>query len=136
MIENIKFATCINCIDGRFQTAIINYIKSKYYINQVDMITFAGADKISSFDSNKVTYIKSNVEISLNAHNSGLLVLVGHEDCAGNPVTVNNHKNDIIHGINTLKSWKLPFKEYIGLFIHLDNTIEVVNGVRKLTTAL
>lgn len=34
-----KFATAINCMDGRVQIPVIEYIKSKYEVDYVDMIT-------------------------------------------------------------------------------------------------
>lgn len=37
-----KFATCLNCIDGRVQIPVINWITDNYEIDYVDMVTEAG----------------------------------------------------------------------------------------------
>ena len=35
-----RFGTAINCIDGRTQEVVIEYMKQKYNIDGVDMVTF------------------------------------------------------------------------------------------------
>ncbi len=37
-----KFVTAINCMDGRVQIPVIEYLKNNYGINYVDMITAPG----------------------------------------------------------------------------------------------
>ena len=41
-----KFATAINCMDGRVQSPTIDYIKSNFNVDYVDMITEPGPNKI------------------------------------------------------------------------------------------
>ena len=43
-----KFATAINCIDGRVQTPVAEFIKKSYHIDYVDMITIPGPDRVLS----------------------------------------------------------------------------------------
>ncbi len=45
---SFKFGTAINCIDGRTQEPVIDYMKHKYGIDGVDMVTFPGVDGIIS----------------------------------------------------------------------------------------
>ena len=82
-----EFATAINCMDGRVQMPVIEYMKSKYGIDYVDMITEPGPNKILSEnkDKNSIDSIKRRVKISVEAHKSRLIAVVGHHDCAGNP---------------------------------------------------
>ena len=40
------FACAINCMDGRVQGAVKNYIKENYKIDYVDMVTEPGPNKI------------------------------------------------------------------------------------------
>ena len=44
----MSFYTAINCMDGRIQESVTNYIKKKYNVLFVDMITSAGPVKILS----------------------------------------------------------------------------------------
>jgi hypothetical protein len=41
-----KFATALNCMDGRVQITIIEFLKKKFKVDYVDMITEPGIDKI------------------------------------------------------------------------------------------
>ena len=41
---HFKFGTAINCIDGRTQEPVIDFMKQKYNIDGVDMVTFPGVD--------------------------------------------------------------------------------------------
>ena len=47
-MKDKKFATAINCMDGRVQLPVINYLKDQYKIDYVDMITEPGPIKILS----------------------------------------------------------------------------------------
>ena len=89
MKEQYKFGTAINCIDGRTQQPVIDYIKQNYAVDIVDMITFPGANGIFS---NELRYVeaslaKHSASISVEKHNSRIIAVVGHYDCAGNPET-------------------------------------------------
>ena len=37
-------AVCLNCIDGRVQVPVIDWIKDKFKVDHVDMITEPGMD--------------------------------------------------------------------------------------------
>jgi hypothetical protein len=41
---DFRFGTAINCIDGRTQEPVIDFMKQKYNIDGVDMLTFPGVD--------------------------------------------------------------------------------------------
>ena len=45
-LDESKFATAINCIDGRTILPVINYITEKYQVDFVDLITEPGADLV------------------------------------------------------------------------------------------
>jgi len=83
-----KFACAINCMDGRVQDAVKNYIKTNYRVDWVDQITEPGPIKILAEGINKqvIENIKKRVDVSVNHHGSKVVAIVGHYDCAGNPV--------------------------------------------------
>lgn len=124
----MKFATAINCIDGRVQTPVINYIKNKYGHCYIDMITEPGPNKILSenTDHSTIESIKNKVKISIQKHNSNLLAVTGHYDCAGNPVEESEHKIQIGNAIKRLKTWNLKIK-IIGLWINKNWRVEELN---------
>lgn len=79
------------------------------------------------FIPNKVS-IKSKVEISVNAHGSKIIVIAGHFDCAGNPVSKQEHLLQIRKALKVIQGWKLNgVQKIIGIWIEDNKEIEVVD---------
>ena len=114
-----KFATAINCMDGRVQLPIIEWLKKKYKVDFVDMITEPGPNKILAKGKDKllIKSIKERTEISVKKHFSNLIALVGHTNCAGNPVKKRKQLEEIIKSVEIIKSWNLNAKT-IGLWVN------------------
>jgi len=122
---NKTFATAINCMDGRVQLPVIEFIKKNYHVDYVDMITHSGPDKLlaEGDDQIAVDSIQKRVNISLTRHSSRLIAAVGHHDCAGNPADKATHWKQILRAIKIIESWNYEAK-VIGLWI--DENWEVV----------
>lgn len=119
----MSFYTAINCMEGRAQEPIINFIKEEYNVLFVDMITKAGPVKMLSDPSrNNIETIISCIEISLEKHKSRGIAIVAHHDCAGNPISdekqkkslkqavaflVNKYVNVSVCGLWVNKNWKV-----------------------------
>lgn len=122
-----KFGTAINCMDGRVQLPVINWMKTKYSLDYVDSVTEPGPDKmLTQGTANQVESIKSRVLISVNAHGSETIFIAAHHDCAGNPVSRNEHIKEIKQCVDIIRSWKLPVKNIVGAWIDENWNIEVV----------
>lgn len=122
-----QFGTAINCIDGRVQLPVLNWLKEKYSISYVDMITEPGVDKIfSETNMDKIEQLKSKIMVSKNAHGSSTVAIAGHHGCAGNPVTKDEHITHIRKASEIIKSWNLPVK-VIGLWINNNWEVELVS---------
>ena len=117
-----KFATSITCMDGRIQIPLANWIKENYSVDYVDTITEPGVDKKVA-DGGDLESIKTKAGISINAHGSGLIVVSGHYDCAGNPVSDEEHIAHIKKGVEIVTSWNLGVK-VIGVWV--DGTWNIV----------
>lgn len=102
-----KFATSVSCIDGRIQTPISTWIKDNHSVDYVDTITEPGLDKRIFEFPEIAEEIRKKVTISIKAHKSELVVVSGHADCAGNPVSDEEHKQHIAKGVEVVKSWNL-----------------------------
>ncbi|MHC4798252.1 MAG: carbonic anhydrase, partial [Planctomycetota bacterium] len=77
------FATAINCMDGRTILPVTEWMKHNFQVDYVDMITEAGPDKVLSQGTPaQVQSIKDLVSISVEKHNSKVIALIGHHDCA------------------------------------------------------
>ncbi len=126
MSHSNKFCTSISCMDGRIQLPIIHWLKEKYNVNYVDTITEPGIDKLFS-NANKIQEIKSKTVISVNAHGSKLILISGHHDCAGNPVSKNEHITQIKNAVSIIQSWEMPVK-VIGAWVNEDWELEILGS--------
>lgn len=121
----MTFATCLNCIDGRVQIPVIEWITENYGFKYVDMITKPGMDGFLSKKSSDISEIIKEIRITIDVHNSDDIFVVGHYDCAGNPVDENTHKKQIKESVNRIKS---IFNDLnvAGLWISDDFSVEPV----------
>ena len=110
-----KFATSVSCMDGRIQIPLTNWIKENFSVDYVDTITEPGIDKLVA-DNIDLESIKIKVGISINKHESELIVVSGHYDCAGNPVSNEEHITQIKKGIEVISSWNLGVK-VVGVWV-------------------
>ena len=110
-----KFATSVSCMDGRIQIPLTNWIKENFSVDYIDTITEPGIDKLVA-DNTDLESIKIKVGISINKHESELIVVSGHYDCAGNPVSNEEHITQIKKGIEVISSWNLGVK-VVGVWV-------------------
>jgi carbonic anhydrase len=105
-----KFATVLGCMDGRSVSAISKFLDERYDVQYPDMITAPGVDKICAAmpENEKAEYQNRVVAISLNHHGSRMLVVSGHQDCAGNVATPEEHKEHMKKGLDEVATWNLP----------------------------
>lgn len=103
-------------MDGRVQTPVINWIKENYSVDYIDMITEPGIDGILASENRDINPILLKIKISIEKHDSDILFLVGHYDCAGNPVDDETHKKHIGIAVDKLQNLKL-FVRIIGLWV-------------------
>jgi carbonic anhydrase len=113
-----SFATAINCMDGRTQIPVIDYVLRKCKVDYVDMITEPGPIRVLAENSDKSTIesIKRRVAVSTGKHGSVHIVIVGHDDCAGNPVEKATQLKQILESIRTVRLWGFR-AEILGLWI-------------------
>ena len=91
------FACVINCMDGRVQDAVKNYMKDNYGVDFVDMVTEPGPNKILAENQDTVIIenIKKRVGISVEHHGAKVVAVDGHFGCAGNPTEKNKDMRKI-----------------------------------------
>ena len=120
------FATAINCMDGRVQTPVADWVKIHQHVQYVDMVTEAGVDGMMARGSQaELESVKRRVLVSVNAHHSRFIVIAGHQGCAGNPVSDAEHLADIKGAIQVVSSWQLPV-QVAGLWVNEWGIVEVV----------
>ena len=118
-------ATCLNCMDGRVQLPVLQWIKENYPVDFVDVITEAGMDGVLSKQED-ISEILRSITISVNVNKSTRLFVVGHYDCRGNLVEEGVHRQQISNAVNRLKDhW--PGHEIVGLWVNKTWQVEVVS---------
>lgn len=133
-MERARFATAVNCIDGRVQTPVTDWMKANLDVDYVDMVTQPGPDKAltqQAFEGlqalSRLESIKERVMVSVRAHNSRTVAIVGHHDCAGDPVSKDQHLKQIARSCQVVASWGLPVR-VLGLWVNEARQVEVVYG--------
>jgi hypothetical protein len=122
-----KFATAINCMDGRVQQPVIDFIQKTFSVDYVDMITLPGPNKILAEGKEKalIELIRNCLEISLFRHQSELVAIAGHYDCAGNPGDEATQLQDILRAMEVVASWFSNVK-IIGLWIDASWKVKLI----------
>ena len=126
-----RFATAINCMDGRVQLPVISWMMENLSVDYVDMITEPGPDKLlaeghpAALDS-----IRARVLISVNKHGSDTILVAAHDDCAGNPVSRSQHEEHVRQSIILIESWRLPVKRILGAWIGSDWKVRIIEASR------
>lgn len=117
------FAVAVNCIDGRTQEPLINYLKQKYQVDYVDLVTEAGAVKfLCERRTPERDAILKRIRISLDAHKPEILVIAAHHDCAGNPVSDETQKTQLKQAKEYLLG-RFPYLKIVTLW--LDGSFKV-----------
>jgi hypothetical protein len=127
----VKFATAINCIDGRVQIAVIDYLKNTLSVDYVDMITEPGPNKLLSENKNNdaIKLLREKAAISIEKHGSGIIAIVGHYDCAANPENEENQKKQLLESLKTISSWRLDLKRIVALWLNSSFTPTIVSTI-------
>jgi len=120
------FGTAINCIDGRAQAPVADWIKLNSHVHYVDMITEPGVDKVLAEGKSAITSsIYEKTRVSIDRHQSRIVAVVGHFDCAANPVSVEEHKQMIAESVELLLTWNLGVR-IAGLYVNEWSAIDLI----------
>ena len=126
-MPNARFVTAVNCMDGRVQEPVNNWLKEQFNADFVDVITEPGPDRIlSGRESAGSASIKERVLVSVNCHGSSVVAMVAHHDCAGNLVGVQEHLQLLADSVEIILSWNLGVR-VIGLWIGSDWQVEKIH---------
>ncbi|MHC4063507.1 MAG: carbonic anhydrase [Planctomycetota bacterium] len=121
-----SFATAVNCMDGRVQEPVSRWMRERFGVDYVDTVTEPGPDGVLAFGrTSDIESIKKAVTISVTAHRSVAVAVVGHHDCSGNPVSKEVHQDQIRHAVDIIRSWLLPVP-VLGLWVNDKWAVEVV----------
>jgi hypothetical protein len=91
-----KFATAINCIDGRVQTPLLDWVKLHLNVDYVDLITEPGPDGALVLSTDIRARIFEKVSFSVKVHNPAAIAIAGHSGCIANPEFVSSAPRSLL----------------------------------------
>ena len=83
-----SFCTAVNCIDGRTHLPVAKHLRRLGRVRHVDMVTCPGPARTlaEQHDRAAIEMIFRGVRASLHHHESRLVAVAAHHDCAASPV--------------------------------------------------
>jgi len=112
------FATAINCIDGRVQRPVSEWMRIQFSIDFVDTVTQPGPEKaLTEGPQAVIDAMHANVGVSVAAHQSQLIAIAAHFGCAGNPVADDVHKAQVQAACRVIAGWGFAAR-IIGLWVN------------------
>ena len=110
-----RFAAAINCMDGRTQLPVIEWLKRECAVDYVDSITEPGPVRILAEASDAVALesIRRRLSISVTKHGSTRVGIVAHADCAGNPTDKETQLRQLHLAARTVVSLGLGVQVYL-----------------------
>jgi hypothetical protein len=92
-------------MDGRVQLPTIAFLKKRFNVDHVDMITEAGTNHMLGqlTDYSLLQSVFDRLRLSIKHHDSVGIAIVGHFDCAGNPAGKEEQIVDIIAAIKRIR---------------------------------
>lgn len=99
-----RFAVLLNCIDGRTQQPLLDWVRRELDVSYVDVVTEPGVDAVlARGDDATVQVLLDKVCVSRLAHGAVALVVAGHHDCAANPGDAASHAADLTRATTALR---------------------------------
>jgi len=113
------FFTTVGCMDGRVQDVVAAFGRQKFGAKYSDTITEAGlVGKLPLKEQGLLDTITFKVvAVSIGKHHSVGVIVHGHAECAGNPVSDAQQKEDIRNSVAVIKSL-VGDVPVVGVFIH------------------
>jgi carbonic anhydrase len=123
------FATAINCMDGRAQLPVIEWMLKEQHVEHVDMVTEVGPNRIlaENTDAFLINSIRDRVALSVKKHGSKLIAVVGHHDCAGNPSDENEQLQHLEAAARLVQKWGFQTK-ILKLWVDEDRKVAEVDS--------
>jgi carbonic anhydrase len=114
----MRYCTAVNCMDGRVQRPVLDYLTQRYGVPYVDTITEPGPNGILSRRNDKalVASVLRWIDVSVHKHHSVAIAVVGHHDCDENPGDM-EHQNRNTRGAVRFLRTQYPDTPIVGLWV-------------------
>jgi hypothetical protein len=122
--QPLRFALAITCLDGRVQRPVVDYIRRKYGVDYVDLITEPGPERALT-DATQAPVqaaIHRNARFSVQGHHAELIAVTAHDDCLGNDADSGKRLAQLRAAQQVVTGWDLGV-DVIGLWVHMDGKV-------------
>ena len=122
-----RFGTMLNCMDGRIQEPVTQWMKTQYELDFVDAPNPAGpTNMIVKGEKEIVENYRTKTLISINGHGSRHVAVVAHQGCAKNPIPDEDQLAELHEAVEIVSSrWELPAGVRIsGLWLTKNNDLD------------
>jgi len=119
------FAVALNCMDGRAQLPANTWLKERFGVDFIDMVTEAGIVRFCSAarDAPQTVAVLESIGVSVNAHGATQMAVIAHADCAGNPIADSAQKAQLSDAVAFLRD-HFPRVDIIAVWIGPEWTCE------------
>lgn len=121
------FATVLNCMDGRVQRKVNDYLKTTFGARYIDTVTAPGMVKNIASPTDRTEEIFSDSRISTEKHGSTQIAIAAHADCAGNPVPDATQKQQLSEAMTRLHE-AFPEAEIVALWLDSNQIVERIRA--------
>jgi carbonic anhydrase len=125
-----EFAAVINCMDGRVQEPVNEWMKAYTGATYIDVITEAGPDKIMASTATASRLILKRILVSRDNHHSKQIALVAHHDCAGNPGSKEQHLDHLQQSAKIMATWHLGMTILL-LWVDENWKVELISSIES-----
>ena len=125
------FCTVVNCIDGRAQLPVIQYLVRQFHVEYVDIVSDTGPAGVLAHDpdSERAGSMYRRIDVSIEAHKSRGLAIAAHHDCWANPRSFAGQIEDLRRSAANLR---LRYSHFpvLALWVGRDWTVKQVHDRR------
>jgi hypothetical protein len=116
------FGAALTCIDGRTHEPVVAWIRQHAGVDHVDLITQPGMDAVlGTCPDAQCAELRGRLQVSIDAHGSRIIAVVGHDDCAANPVPPDQHRQQVRDAVGEVQRWAADTAhndtEVVGLWV-------------------
>lgn len=122
-----EFGTVLNCMDGRVQRKVADFLGAWFRMRHLDTITTAGTVRHLAEDTDQTRTLLTNLEVSVAKHGSRQIAVAAHHDCAGNPVPDDKQRKQVEVAVQRVRDI-YPDAEVIGLWVGPQWIVERIGG--------
>jgi hypothetical protein len=98
------FCTAINCIDGRIQLPVIEFLKVRFGTTYVDVLSEAGPAQLLAVrrDRRAAKLLLERLAFAIKAHDSMGIAIAAHHDCVATPADDDTQRYYVTRAVNFL----------------------------------